>query len=89
MLLSSEEAELYSGLKGGMIVLWDLSTSKTKLNLQGHSTVITAMSIFRSNSPLILASASSDGKIKLWDFKSKSPVVSIKAHFSQIDCLSF
>ena len=92
MLLSStsEEAELYSGLKGGMIVLWDLSTSKIKLNLQGHSTVITAMSIYRyNNAPLILASASGEGKIKMWDLKSKTPTTNLKGNFSQVDCLTF
>jgi WD40 repeat protein len=37
MLLNSADAELYSGLRGGMIVLWDLKTAKVKINLQGHT----------------------------------------------------
>ena len=90
MLLHSDEAELYSGLKGGMIVLWDLSRSKVKLNLQGHSTVITAMSVYRVNNvPCVLASASGEGKIKLWDLKAKTSSTNIKGHFSQIDALAF
>lgn len=90
MLLHSDEAELYSGLKGGMIVIWDLSRSKVKLNLQGHSTVITAMSVYRVNNvPCVLASASGEGKIKLWDLKSKTTSTNFKGHFSQIDSLAF
>jgi len=70
ILLNSDEAELYSGLKGGMIVLWDIYNQKVKINLQGHSTLITSMSIYRNNNiPCVLASASADGKIKLWDLR--------------------
>ena len=90
ILLNSDEAELYSGLKGGMIVLWDIFNQKVKINLQGHSTSITSMSIYRNNnSPCVLASASGDGKIKLWDLKSKSAATNFKGHFSQIDALCF
>ena len=90
ILLNSDEAELYSGLKGGMIVLWDIYNQKVKINLQGHSTLITSMSIYRNNNiPYVLASASADGKIKLWDLKSKSAATNFKGHFSQIDSLCF
>ena len=90
LLLNSEEAELYSGLRGGMIVLWDIFNQKVKINLKGHSTQITSMTIFRKeNSECILASGSADGKIKLWDLKSKNAATNIKGHFSQIDSLKF
>ena len=90
ILLNSDEAELYSGLKGGMIVLWDIYNQKVKINLQGHSTLISSMSIYRNNNiPCVLASASADGKIKLWDLKSKSAATNFKGHFSQIDSLCF
>ena len=90
LLLNSEEAELYSGLRGGMIVLWDIFNQKVKINLKGHSTQITSMTNFRKdNSECVLASGSADGKIKLWDLKSKFAATNIKGHFSQIDSLSF
>ena len=73
-----------------MIVLWDILNQKVKINLQGHSTLITSMSIYRNNNiPCVLASASADGKIKLWDLKSKSAATNFKGHFSQIDSLCF
>ena len=90
LLLNSEEAELYSGLRGGMIVLWDIYNQKVKINLKGHSTQITSMTIYRNkNSECVLASGSADGKIKLWDLKSKNAATNIKGHFSQVDALSF
>ena len=60
------------------------------MNLKGHSTQITSMSIYnKKNQECILASGSADGKIKLWDLKSKFAATNIKGHFSQIDSLSF
>ena len=59
--------ELYCGLRGGMISVYDIYNQKIKMNLQGHSSIITAMSIYRKNDvPCALASASADGKIKLF-----------------------
>ena len=43
----------------------------------------------KEKSECVLASGSADGKIKLWDLKSKSAATNIKGHFSQIDSLSF
>ena len=87
LLLNSDDCELYSGLRGGMIVLWDIYNQKVKINLKGHSNQITSMAIYKQNS--VLASGSSDGKIKLWDLKSKFAATNIKGHFSQIDSLAF
>ena len=89
LLLDSEDYELYSGLRGGMIVLWDIFNQKVKINLKGHSNQITSMTIYKKNSECVLASGSADGKIKLWDLKSKFAAINIKGHFSQIDSLSF
>ena len=83
-------AELYCGLRGGMISLYDINSQKVKVNLQGHSTIITSMTIYRRNeTPCALASASADGKIKLWDLKTKSATTNFKGHFSEINTLTF
>ena len=67
LLLNSDMAELYCGLRGGMISLYDIYNQKIKVNLQGYSTIITSMTIYRKNEiPCALASVSADGKIKLW-----------------------
>ena len=90
LLLNSDMAELYCGLRGGMISLYDIHNQKVKVNLQGHSTIITSMSIYRRNeTPCALASASADGKIKLWDLKTKSATTNFKGHFSEINSLNF
>ena len=90
LLLNSDMAELYCGLRGGMISLYDIHSQKVKVNLQGHSSIITSMSIYRRNEiPCALASASADGKIKLWDLKTKSATTNFKGHFSEINTLTF
>ena len=90
LLLNSDMAELYCGLRGGMISLFDIYNQKVKVNLQGHSTIITSMTIYRRNeTPCALASASADGKIKLWDLKTKSASTNFKGHFSEINALTF
>ena len=82
--------ELYCGLRGGMISVYDIYNQKIKMNLQGHSSIITAMSIYRKNDvPCALASASADGKIKLWDLKTRFGTANFKGHFSEINTLSF
>ena len=83
-------AELYCGLRGGMISLYDIHNQKVKVNLQGHSSIITSMTIYRRNEiPCALASASADGKIKLWDLKTKGATTNFKGHFSEINTLTF
>jgi len=90
LLLNSDMAELYCGLRGGMISLYDINSLKVKVNFQGHSTIITAMTIYRGkDSPCALASASAEGKIKLWDLKTKSPSTNFKGHFAEINTLTF
>ena len=90
LLLSTDMAELYCGLRGGMISLYDIHNQRVKVNLQGHSSIITALTIYRRNdTPCALASASADGKIKLWDLKARSPTTNFKGHFSEINTLTF
>ena len=73
-----------------MISLYDIHNQKIKVNLQGHSSIITSLSIYRRNdTPCALASASADGKIKLWDLKTRSPTTNFKGHFSEINTLTF
>ena len=90
LLLDSDMGELYCGLRGGMISVYDIFNQKVKVNLQGHSSIITSMTIYRRNdTPCALASASADGKIKLWDLKTRSPTTNFKGHFSEINTLTF
>lgn len=89
LLLNSKQAELYSGLKGGLVVIWDLESSKVKYNLQGHSTAISAMSLAKVNeSPFLLSTASIDGKIKVWDIRNKNNSINLKGHLEGIKTLS-
>ena len=87
--LNTTDAELVSGLKGGMIIIWDLESSKVKYTLAGHSSSITTINSIKSeDSEISFLSASSDGKIKLWDVRSKNASATIKAHSGPIKALS-
>ena len=87
MLLYTDTAEMYAGLDGGMIVLWDLNKRKYKVTLKGHSSSITSLALFKKEQPLVLASASRDGKLKIWDIRSQSDAINFKGHFSTINSL--
>ena len=90
LLLNNITYELFSGMNGGKISLWDTYRKKIKNDFIGHSTLITAMSIYKINNDTILLSAgAADGKIKLWDLKNKNECINIKRHFSEINCLDF
>lgn len=75
-------------MKGGSIISWDLETSKIKSNLQAHKSEIKSLYLAKKDSPALLASASSDGKIKLWDLRGKNTSISIKGHLESVNCIS-
>jgi WD40 repeat protein len=89
-ILLGTNGELYSGLKGGLIGIWDLELSKIKNNLIGHSTVITALHLAKVNEqPYILVSGALDGKIKIWDLRNKpGNCINLKGHMECIRSLS-
>ena len=90
LLLNNITYELFYRMKRKKISLWDTYRKKIKNDFIGHSTLITAMSIYKINNDTILLSAgAADGKIKLWDLKNKNECINIKRHFSEINCLDF
>jgi len=69
-----------------------MNCSKNKYNFQGHGTVCSVLNLVNNNSsPYMLASGSIDGKIKVWDIRSKANIGNgIKGHMAEIKslCLS-
>ena len=89
LFMYSEERELYSGLQGGLVVVWDLMEGKIKTNLQGHSTPITAMTFAKVKQiPTFMATGALDGKIKFWDIRLKQQILSLKGHLDAVKTLS-
>jgi katanin p80 WD40 repeat-containing subunit B1 len=83
------EDELYSGLKGGLVVVWDLPCSKVKYNLQGHSSEVTCLTMAKCEGiPTYLLTSGLDGKIKYWDIRTKSAIANFKGHLSAVKALS-
>jgi WD40 repeat protein len=87
--LNSMDAEMYTGLKGGLVVIWDLQLSKVKYNLQGHSSEITAINMAKCEGvPTYMVTASLDGKIKWWDIRAKGAPMNIKGHLTAVRALA-
>lgn len=89
LLLNSNNNEIYSGHKGGLIEIWDLESSKVKHHLQGHSSVVTCLTLSKDlNSPYLLVSGALDGKIKVWDLRSKANPLNVKGHTDAVKALT-
>ena len=90
MLLNGDQAELYAGSKGGLLVVWDLESCKVKANLSGHKSQITSLYLSKvKNAPYMLASGSQDGKLKIWDARNyKNSSLNFKGHFESIRAIS-
>ncbi len=82
--LSSEGRKLVTSSQR-TISAWDLETGKLQRSWQGHADWITALSI--SPDRQLLASASLDQTIKLWDLSSGELVGTL--HANRVTCLQF
>lgn len=92
IILNDSSSEIFTGSQGGLIQIFDMNSSKNKFNFQGHGTVCSVLNLVNSNSsPHMLASGAIDGKIKIWDIRSKANIGNgIKGHMAEIKtlCLS-
>ncbi|KAJ1678351.1 ribosome biogenesis protein ytm1, partial [Spiromyces aspiralis] len=77
---SSQNGLLASGHADKNIRLWDTradDTSMVKLSLLGHSSWVPSVR-WSPTSPYMLASASHDGSLRVWDIRSRTPLHTIK-----------
>jgi katanin p80 WD40 repeat-containing subunit B1 len=89
LYIDGNRGELYSGLKGGLVVIWDLESGKVKSSLQGHSSPITTLELAKvKEEPSILVTSALDGKIKVWDLRNKSSSINLKGHLETVKTLS-
>lgn len=89
LLLNQPSDYFLSGHKGGSIISWDMTTGKTKANLVAHKSEIKSIHLVNAqNGGSIIASGSSDGKVKLWDLRGKNTSISLKGHLESVNCVS-
>ena len=60
---------LFAGTNGGSVYVWDLNNQESRI-LQGHRTAIT--SIAYEDETHLLATASGDATVKIWDLREKA-----------------
>ncbi len=70
LAFSSDGQTLVSGMKSGIIYLWETATGDIKQILRGHTDRVSHL--FFSSGAKILISASDDGSILIWDLTGNS-----------------
>ena len=71
--------------RAGGVVVWESGTAKEFNTLAGHKSAVTALAFM----PGVLASASTDGKISLWDVKEGKEIRSWNAHAGGVEFVDF
>lgn len=93
---------LATGGADGAVKIWDLRGGFTTHNLHAHGGVVSALHFFRiqisdeknkkrtksSSSAVVLATASEEGDIKVWNLATQKALVSLDAHASVVKSLS-
>jgi len=76
---------LASGDRNGGVMVWEGATGKEYNPLPGHKQAVTALAFM----PGVLASASTEGKITLWDVKEAKEIRSWTAHNGGVEWIDF
>jgi len=77
---TNRPSSLYSSSVDKTVAVWDAASGERIKQLKGHGGIVNAVSTNRTGSPLI-ASASDDGFIKVWDPREKRPVANLGMEF--------
>ena len=68
--------------------MWDLEAQKVAASLKEHRVSCTALAV-PSNNLNILATASQDTNVKVWDLRTSKSVYTLKGHEGKVNALSF
>jgi WD40 repeat protein len=84
LVYSPDGALLVSGGDDSIISVWDANTFGRKFHLEGHTGKITSLSV----SGMILASASEDQTVRLWDLSSGTEIKRLSGAKKSLDCVA-
>lgn len=62
-----------SGGEGTDVWVWELSTGAVSARLRGHAERVTALALLRHDAAALLASAASDGELRVWSVGAQAP----------------
>lgn len=85
LTFSHDSRHLISGGKDSRVTIWDLSTGKSLRDIKAHKDDITDVSISVNN---MIASASKDKTIKLWDFNGNL-ISELAGHRKEVMAVAF
>ncbi|XP_061719038.1 U5 small nuclear ribonucleoprotein 40 kDa protein [Cydia pomonella] len=77
---SPDGSHLYSCATDNTVAVWDVPTGTRIKKLKGHANFVNSVSGARRG-PELLASASDDNTIKLWDARKRNPVASFDSEY--------
>ncbi|KAH1598871.1 hypothetical protein KXX44_005394 [Aspergillus fumigatus] len=78
---------LASGLKNGLIKIWDTGTGGPMQTLQGHDDMVNSVAFSRDGN--LLASGSRDHTVKIWDTATWDCVQILEGHNGPVTSVSF
>jgi WD40 repeat protein len=65
----SDAQHLFAGTEGGSVYAWNLQSQKANI-LKGHKTAITSIAYEKQSN--IIATASVDSNVKIWDLRASN-----------------
>lgn len=89
--VNSEEQLLAAGTENGTVAVWDLTDNDLSLEfseLSGHTLEVLAID-FSPQNPTLLASASADTTINLWDVATGELVNTFNEHADEVTAIAF
>ena len=71
------------------VKVWQLGSSTPKLTLEGHKGGVTCVDYAQLVDKPYLISGAGDGLMRIWDYKNKTCVQTMKCHTHAISCVAF
>lgn len=87
----ADNSHLYSSSSDGTVAVWDLASGQRQKRFRGHTEVVNAVDVAVMSAGSVggmVASASDDASVKIWDLRSKYPIESLDA-FAPMTAVAF
>jgi len=76
-VFGEEERVLASGSEAGTAMIWDISVQRAVASLKGNRSAVTSLALGKGGQAGLLAVASADGVVRLWDSRVKDAAATL------------